>query len=115
MLPVETRRAFVGSAKFLWWTVVILLVAFFAITFAYSFIVESGGVTATLHRVPWYVWVVLVVAVVVIGGFSDWTANKKIRAGDAVAIAERINALMKDPFNYTRERAEAAVDRIRRA
>jgi ABC-type transport system involved in multi-copper enzyme maturation permease subunit len=113
MLPVETRRALIGSVKFLFWMAVILVVGFFAVTFAYSFIVKSGGVIVTLHRVPWYVWVLLFVGVVFIAGLSDWKVNKKIRTGDPEAIEERVETLM-NKFSYTREQAEAAVDKIRR-
>jgi hypothetical protein len=46
---------------------------------------------------------------------QDRADNKRIEAGDPPAIEQRIHDLMTPPFNYTHERAEQAVERIRKA
>lgn len=84
-----------------------------AAVFIWSFIDESGGIVAAVHRVPWWAYYLGIIPILVLVGVMDNAENKKIKAGDPVAIAKRIDDLMQPPFNYTRLRAEETIYQMR--
>jgi cytochrome bd-type quinol oxidase subunit 2 len=113
MLPAETQRRLRTAVKFLLAMALILCACYYAVALGYVFVSESGGIKAALNRIPWWAYVLLVVFVIVGFGLSDRADNKKIRAGDVQAIQGRVKYLMTE-FKYSREQADAAIERIRK-
>lgn len=112
MLPADKQQKLVGLVKSVFLTAVVIVGVFFAVTFAYSLIVGSGGIVAAWHRIPWWVYVVFVALGVGFGAYQDHRNNRRIRAGDQEAINDRIEVLMKE-HKYSRPEAEDAVERLR--
>jgi uncharacterized protein YacL len=109
-----TYNGIMDTVKKIFWLVVSIAVLGAVLWFLLRNSSSIAFFVVAIYKSHPIVFVLVLLAIVIFGTiYGDRRENKKIKAGDQLAIEHRISSLMDD-HKYTRQQAEEAVRRLTR-